>query len=330
LKFGEVNSDNAIGSILAHSIYVGKERFRKGKVLSKDDVAKLNQCSVKSIVVARLSSDDVHEDLAALEIASAISASLNPKHFELSRAFTGRVNIISKVQGVVELNVDIINRLNLIDPMLTCATLVPFSKLEIGTLIATVKIIAYSIPKTVLASGVSIAGDSIRIHPVVISTADLVISRIGNKDLGDKGIKVIERRLNNLGIKLISTPIVRHTVKDLADGIGICSSQMILMLTASATSDVLDVGPEALTRSGGKLVRFGMPADPGNLLFFGYLDSRSVIGLPGCARSPSMNGVDWVLERLSCGLTLTDRDISFMGVGGLLKEMSKRPQPRRG
>jgi molybdenum cofactor cytidylyltransferase len=55
-----------------------------------------------------------------------------------------------------------------------------------------------------------------------------------------------------------------------------------------------------------------------------------VIGLPGCARSPALNGADWVLERLACGLALTDDDIAAMGVGGLLKEIPIRPQPREG
>jgi molybdenum cofactor cytidylyltransferase len=73
-----------------------------------------------------------------------------------------------------------------------------------------------------------------------------------------------------------------------------------------------------------------MPVDPGNLLFHGSLGGRPVIGLPGCARSPALNGADWVLERLACGLALTDDDIAAMGVGGLLKEIPIRPQPREG
>ncbi|WP_335339555.1 hypothetical protein [Falsihalocynthiibacter arcticus] len=71
-----------------------------------------------------------------------------------------------------------------------------------------------------------------------------------------------------------------------------------------------------------------MPVDPGNLLFFGSLDGKPVIGLPGCARSPALNGADWVMERLLCGVAVTQQDISHMGVGGLLKEIVTRPHPR--
>jgi len=101
-------------------------------------------------------------------------------------------------------------------------------------------------------------------------------------------------------------------------------------LTGSATSDHRDVGPAALRTAGGELLRFGMPVDPGNLLFLGERQGRSVIGLPGCARSPRLNGADWVLERLVCGIPVTSEDIAAMGVGGLLKEIAARPEPRGG
>ena len=103
---------------------------------------------------------------------------------------------------------------------------------------------------------------------------------------------------------------------------------LALILTGSATSDLHDTAPQAVRAAGGLVERFGMPVDPGNLLFLGRLQGRPVIGLPGCARSPALNGADWVLERLACGLAVTGEDIAAMGVGGLLKEIPSRPQPR--
>ncbi|MBO6884268.1 MAG: molybdopterin biosynthesis protein, partial [Marivita sp.] len=73
---------------------------------------------------------------------------------------------------------------------------------------------------------------------------------------------------------------------------------------------------------------YGMPVDPGSLLFWGHLGDVPVIGLPGCARSPALNGADWVLERLLCDVPVRPQDIMGMGVGGLLKEPPSRPAPR--
>jgi molybdenum cofactor cytidylyltransferase len=60
----------------------------------------------------------------------------------------------------------------------------------------------------------------------------------------------------------------------------------ILVMGASATVDRRDVVPSAVVALGGEIVHFGMPVDPGNLLLLARLDETTIVGLPGCARSP--------------------------------------------
>jgi len=127
---------------------------------------------------------------------------------------------------------------------------------------------------------------------------------------------------------LTTARVVAHDTEALAKALARAEGDIVLILTGSATSDRHDVGPEALRRAGGTVTRFGMPVDPGNLLFLGRLGARPVLGLPGCARSPARNGADWVLERLVCGLDVGNAEIAAMGVGGLLMESPTRPQPR--
>ena len=55
-------------------------------------------------------------------------------------------------------------------------------------------------------------------------------------------------------------------------------------------------------RAGGEILHFGMPVDPGNLICLGRIGDRPALVLPGCARSPKLNGIDWVLHRLFAGL----------------------------
>ena len=73
-----------------------------------------------------------------------------------------------------------------------------------------------------------------------------------------------------------------------------------------------------------------MPVDPGNLLFLGDLTGCPVIGLPGCARSPALNGADYVLARVAAGIAVSDDDIAGMAIGGLLKEIPQRGRLREG
>jgi molybdenum cofactor cytidylyltransferase len=71
-----------------------------------------------------------------------------------------------------------------------------------------------------------------------------------------------------------------------------------------------------------------MPVDPGNLICFGMIGAVPVIIMPGCARSPALNGIDWVLDRLFAGEAVGPDDVAGMGIGGLLKEIKARPAPR--
>ncbi len=99
---------------------------------------------------------------------------------------------------------------------------------------------------------------------------------------------------------------------------------------ASAILDRRDVIPAAIVAAGGAIDHFGMPVDPGNLLLMGRVGSVPVLGLPGCARSPRVNGFDWVLRRLLASLPVDAAVLARMGVGGLLSEIPTRPHPRAG
>jgi len=115
----------------------------------------------------------------------------------------------------------------------------------------------------------------------------------------------------------------------LAQSIQKAQGDIVLILTASATSDAHDTAPQALRLAGGRVERFGLPVDPGNLLFLGQIADKPVIGLPNSARSPVLHGADWVLARVACGVPVDSAAMAQMGVGGLLKEIPTRPQPRQ-
>jgi molybdenum cofactor cytidylyltransferase len=92
--------------------------------------------------------------------------------------------------------------------------------------------------------------------------------------------------------------------------------------------DRRDVGPAGVVAAGGRIVHFGMPVDPGNLICTCDIEGRPALVLPGCARSPRLNGIDWVLRRLFAGLPVDAEALAAMGVGGLLKDTDARPLPR--
>jgi len=218
---------------------------------------------------------------------------------------------------------------NQVHPMITVATVPPFQQMAQGGMIATIKIISYAVPQSALDQACALGRDAIRLATPQMTEARLIVTEIPG-GAGEKGRQAIENRLAALGVTLRHVTRVAHTTAALGDAIATQTCPLTLILTGSATSDEDDVGPAALRAAGGQVSRFGMPVDPGNLLFLGDIAGLPVIGLPGCARSPALNGADWVLSRVICGVPVGAADIAAMGVGGLLKEIPTRPQPRAG
>jgi len=327
VKFGPLPLDKAEGAVLAHSVALKKGRLRKGRVLVAEDIARLRDAGLEAVTVARLDPGDVHENEAAARLADAALA--ETPHLTATDAFTGRVNLIADGPGVAVLDTTALEAMNAVDPMITLATVPPFQQMRKGGMVATIKIISYAVGDQKLAEACAAGQAAIRLAKPVLTDATLIITEIEG-GAGDKGRKAIADRLDALGVTLSKTVLVPHRDDQLAEAIAAADTGLVLILTGSATSDIDDVAPTALRAVGGHVERFGMPVDPGNLLFLGQLGDRMVIGLPGCARSPALNGADWVLARVVCGISVSARDIAAMGVGGLLKEIPTRPQPRAG
>jgi molybdenum cofactor cytidylyltransferase len=330
MRFAPVPVAEAAGAILAHSLETPAGRLRKGVVLSAEDALRLAAAGLAEVVVARPDPGDVPEDEAAARLAAALVPDPVAAGLRLAPPFTGRVNLNATAPGIVEVDAAAVHALNRIHWSVTLATLPPWQRVARGTLVATVKIIAYAVPGAVLAAACAAGAGALRVRPVVRRTAGLVITRVAGQDeaAARKGEEAVEGRLAALGIALGRVAVVPHAIAPVAAAVAGCAAELVLILTGSATSDLADVAPAAVVAAGGRIERFGMPVDPGNLLFLAEQAGRPVIGLPGCARSPALNGADWVLERVACGLAVTGDDIAAMGVGGLLKEIPTRPQPR--
>jgi molybdenum cofactor cytidylyltransferase len=326
VKFGAVPLADALGAVLAHSVSVGTGRLRKGIVLTQADLDALAAAGARHVIVAQLSADDVAEDAAAAALAQALCGS----GLELGHAGTGRANLYARHDGLLCFDSAMIDAVNAVDEALTVATLPCFSAVRARQMVATIKIIPYAAPAAALQRCLAVAAP-VRVQPFALGQVDLLQTTLpGLKDsLHAKTIAVTRSRVDALGGTLRTAPPVPHDEAALAETLAQCDGDVVLIVGASAIADRDDVIPAAMRRAGGRVDRLGMPVDPGNLLCLGArADGRPVIGLPGCARSPKLNGLDWLLWRLAAGIAVTGADIVAMGVGGLLEETPDRPLPR--
>ncbi|MDP7424342.1 MAG: molybdopterin-binding/glycosyltransferase family 2 protein [Rhodospirillales bacterium] len=332
MKFGPVPVAEAEGAILAHSARLTGRILKKGHILTASDLGLFTDDGITEITVARLEKDDVGEN----DAAAAITKALAGQHVTTGKAFTGRCNLIADVQGLITFDRDRLDNINLADESVTIATMPTMDIASPAQLIATIKIIPFAIAKSVLDAVLKIAGEEplVEIAPFELKKIGLILTRLpGMKEsILDKTLQTAVARVQEFGSEITMEIRCEHTEKDVVDAITETNSKscdIILIFGASAVVDRADVLPAAVVAAGGSVDHFGMPVDPGNLLFIGGIDDTPLVGMPGCARSPKLNGFDWVLWRLLANIPISSRDIMLMGSGGLLKEISERGQLRQ-
>lgn len=328
MKFGEIPTAQAEGAILAHSVKTASGMFKKGRVLSAADIAMIE---APQVFAARLGPDDVPEN----EAASAIADIAGGAGIAVQASFTGRANLHAALHGLAIVDGERVRALNRLDEGLTIATVAPYAVMHPRQMVATVKIIPFAIPREVLTQALRIIGPRplIRVEAFGHKRAGLIITKLPQTkpSLILKSETAMRNRIAALGGDLAHVLTVDHAIAPVREAIAALRDKgchPILVFGASAIVDRGDVIPAAVVAAGGEVVHLGMPVDPGNLMMLGRLENRAVIGVPSCARSPKVNGFDWVLERVMAGVNVTATDIMDMGAGGLLAEIPTRPSPR--
>jgi molybdenum cofactor cytidylyltransferase len=330
MQFGSCPVHSAEGAILAHSVRADGQLLKKGRILSRDDIALLLRSSHSDVMVARLGDGDVAENEAAERVARLVAGDT----VRVGAAFTGRSNLYALADGLVLIDEAALIALNAVDESITLATVAPFARVSAKQMLGTVKIIPFAAPRASVeqAERLLAQGPIVRLAAFAPRRMALISTFLPDSkpSLLDKTRAAVEARVKAVGSQIVFERRVAHTTEAVAAAIGEAreAADPILIFGASAITDRRDVIPAALEAAGGRIVRFGMPVDPGNLLLLGKIADTTVVGLPGCARSPKLNGFDFVLWRLAAGIPIAAEDIARMGAGGLLMEIASRPQPR--
>ncbi len=330
MKFGSFPISAADGVILAHTYRRAGLILKKGHVIGPEDIEALVKSGAVEIIGALLEPGDMGEDAAAGRVAACVAGG----GVQLSDARTGRCNLDATVDGIVTVDATAITAANLIDEAVTIATLADKTAVRRGQTIATVKIIPFAV------SSQTMVGVEGALRRPAVRVAEYQAKRFAliNTLLPDLKPSVIEsttlvtrERISSVGGTM---PDVRNCEHDAAattiaiqDALA-AKPDILIIAGASATVDRGDIVPSAIIAAGGVIDHFGMPVDPGNLLLLGRIGAVPVLVLPGCARSPKLNGFDWVLQRLAANIPATRDDIMRMGAGGLLVDTPSRPLPR--
>ena len=168
MKFGSTPVDEACGHILAHSQKLTDGTLKKGRLLDAQDIQRLRACGVNSVVSACLDEDDVGEDEAAETLAIALAGTA--EGIRVAAPFTGRSNLFASRRALMSVDAQRINAMNRVHESLTVATLPSPMVVDPKQMLATVKVIAFSVPRIALNTALDIvAGDLAAKHIVEVA-----------------------------------------------------------------------------------------------------------------------------------------------------------------
>ena len=327
--FKKISIFESKGYLLTASIFIHsnkkKIKLSKGTEIDQKIVNLLNDNNIKHIYCAKLTKDELDENQAAYQISNRLIS--NKRNFYLHNLMTGRVNLKSRIDGLFFYDENQLIEINNISNDVGIGALRPFSRVKQNQTLVTTKIMPYGVPKSILKTFQKLGKNCFKILPFKKFKIDIIQTFNDSTKISilDKTKKITEDRLKNCGIDCIKEFRTFHDKNNIDKSLKKSlknNADLILIFGVNAIADKDDLIPSVIKDNDGKVIRFGMPVEPGNLVLISTVKynnkNKYIIGMPGCAKSPKENGVDWIIWRILTGLKIDNKIISKMSIGGLI------------
>lgn len=317
------------GLVLARDVRAaGAAALGRGRLLSEADALLLRGLPPGELHVLELEPGDVHEDAAGARLAAAAAGEC----VEVQKPVAGAFPLAARRRGIVEVDAERLARVNEIDDLVV-ATLPHGQIATEGEVVARAKVIPFASRDERLRRAEEAARPGLvavcpfvplRVVAVVEDRLEApVLERFG-RDFGEK--------VRFFGSELLSVDPAGGSADALAAALGkaVARGAQLVVLAGGRPMDPLDPALQALERAGGRLVKHGIPAHPGALLWLGALGEVPVVGVPSCGIASKATALDLLLPRLFTGAHPTARDLAALGAGGLVtRESAFRLPPYR-
>ena len=264
---------------------------------------------------------ELHEDDAAIRLAAAVAG----PGLTVRGPTQSRVDLLAEAPGVLNVRVAELERLNRIDP-LEVFTAFDGQVVETGDLVASVKIAPHVVDAATVDAGARLAGFGS--HPIVW-VAPFLARRVGvivkesvRSTARARFEASVRAKIEGLGSEIVAIDYV----DDDAEAVEAAMAAFVrrpdpldLILTAGAAStDPLDACFVAIAALGGRVVRRGVPAHPGSMLWLARIGGTAILGLPTCGAYSKATAADLLLPRLLSGEDPSEKTVAKLGHGGIL------------
>lgn len=330
----EVTVENAIGTVLAHDLtqiipgqYKGP-KFKKGHIITEEDVPVLLSMGKKHLFVLEKDDTDVHENDAALRIASKAAGN----GIRLTEPAEGKIELIADMDGLLKIDRERLYELVSQDEIMF-ATIHDNIIVRKGEKLAGTRIIPLFVAEEIMQKAEAVLADEpiIKIVPLkemrvgVVTTGSEVYSGLIEDAFGP----VLVKKFGAMGSKVEKQLFADDDDEMIAD----CIRQLvdegmdIIGITGGMSVDPDDRTPSGIRKAGGEVISYGAPVLPGAMFMLSYIGDVPVVGLPGCVMYSRTSVFDLIVPRLLAGEKISKADINKLAVGGLCLNCEKCTYP---
>jgi hypothetical protein len=318
--------EQAVGTRLAHDItevrpgeFKGPS-FRRGHKIQDQDLCHLMRLGKRHLYVLDLKQNQVHEDDAVVELATALAG---PGVTFGSQPREGKLQLTAAYSGLLKVKTEALVDFNLV-PDVMCASMHNNVPVRQGQVLAGTRAIPLIIARTRLDQAVALAMAQAPIFSVKAYSrlrARLIIT--GNEVyeglIQDRFENIVRTKLEALGASLLETVILPDDMERIAA----CARRFleadtdILITTGGMSVDPDDVTRLGIRKAGVERLFYGAAVLPGAMAMLAYKGDIPVIGIPACGLYHPTTVFDLLLPRLLAGENPDNRDLARLAVGGL-------------
>jgi hypothetical protein len=317
-----------VGAVLLAPVRTPAGQLRKGLRLDEAAAAKLVELARRGdlppVRLAHLEGGDLHEDDAAARLAAAVAGA----GVCASPPRQSRLDLVARWDGVVHVRANELARLNALDA-LEVFTLYHGQSVSGGETVACVKVAPHVVEESLVGAAESVARAA---APLVDVRRYLPhdVAAIAAEPLGEAALARftagVRRKVEALGSRFAGTVLVDEDDPDAAerklsatlDEMVVGRGIRVVLVGGVSAGDPLSPFFAALANRGGRLLRRGVPAHPGSMIWLGELAGSRLLGIPQCGMFTMATAADLVLPRLLTGEPLSGADLADLAHGGIL------------
>lgn len=329
---GEIRAELQ-GAVLTRDIRIGGERWSKGRRLTGEDLTALARDEGEAtagdrelITLLVPEPGDLHEDDAAIRLAEAVRGERSS--MEIRGPSQSRVDLVATANGVVTIRLAALERLNRLDP-LEVFTVFDGQVVAPGDLVASLKVGPHLVAESIVAAGELVArrgGPVVRVRPFRAGLPIAVLVQEAIEGAARERFEAsVRAKLDGLGARLTGIRYVGHSAAEVTaamrgalEGAVPRDAAAIVLTAGGGSTDPTDPFFVAVAALGGVIVRHGVPAHPGSMVWLGRVGRAAVVGLPSCGAYSMATAADLLLPRLVAGEPPTAATVARLGHGGIL------------